>query len=219
MGGCKHPPFHFSPAALRVFRPRPADTSRASGEGKDGSDPPFLTAGAVSRGGGVNTGVNTRVNIFPPLCGGRSRLYVSLQEDSPARVRAGRSDPPRRAMFDALLRAFLVIGGISAVAAWTWPGVFPQADPVAVLVRYHTPNVYTGVVAWYYVAPGVGRVPHRPIPHQHVADLVRPDGRQSRAPVAPAPRGRFRRRRTARRSSSAKSITRSDPSRARAPNG
>ena len=58
-------------------------------------------------------------------------------------------------MLDALIRTFLVIGGISAVAAWTWPGVFPQADPVAVLVRYHTPNVYTGVVAWYYVAPGV----------------------------------------------------------------
>ena len=58
-------------------------------------------------------------------------------------------------MLDALLRAFLVIGGISAVCAWTWPGVFPEADPVAVLVRYHTPNVYTAVVAWYYVAPGV----------------------------------------------------------------
>ena len=58
-------------------------------------------------------------------------------------------------MLDALIRAFLVIGGISAVAAWTWPGMFPQADPVAVLVRYHTPNVYTAVVAWYYVAPGV----------------------------------------------------------------
>ena len=58
-------------------------------------------------------------------------------------------------MRDALLRAFLVIGGISAVAAWTWPGVFPEADPVAVLVRYHTPNVYTAVVAWYYLAPGV----------------------------------------------------------------
>ena len=27
--------------------------------------------------------------------------------------------------------------------------------PVAVLVRYHTPNVYRAVVAWYYVAPGV----------------------------------------------------------------
>ena len=58
-------------------------------------------------------------------------------------------------MLDALLRAFLVIGGISAVAAWTWPGVFPEADPVAVLVRYHTPNVYTAVVGWYYLAPGV----------------------------------------------------------------
>ena len=58
-------------------------------------------------------------------------------------------------MLDALIRAFLVVGGISAVAAWTWPGMFPQADPVAVLVRYHTPNVYTAVVAWYYVAPGV----------------------------------------------------------------
>ena len=33
--------------------------------------------------------------------------------------------------------------------------MFPQADPVAVLVRYHTPNFYTAVVAWYYVAPGV----------------------------------------------------------------
>ena len=58
-------------------------------------------------------------------------------------------------MRDALIRVFLVVGGISAVAAWTWPGMFPQADPVAVLVRYHTPNVYTAVVAWYYVAPGV----------------------------------------------------------------
>ena len=58
-------------------------------------------------------------------------------------------------MLDALIRAFLVVGGISAVAAWTWPGVFPQADPVAVLVRYHTPNFYIAVVAWYYVAPGV----------------------------------------------------------------
>ena len=51
--------------------------------------------------------------------------------------------------------ALFVIGGTSAVCAWTWPGVFPEADPVAVLVRYHTPNVYTAVVAWHDVAPGV----------------------------------------------------------------
>ena len=58
-------------------------------------------------------------------------------------------------MIDRLLRAVLVIGGVSAGCAWTWPGAFPEADPVAVLVRYHTPNVYTAVGAWYYVAPGV----------------------------------------------------------------
>ena len=58
-------------------------------------------------------------------------------------------------MLDRLIRALLVIGGVSAASAWTWPGAFPEADPVAVLVRYHTPNVYTAVVAWYYVAPGV----------------------------------------------------------------
>ena len=58
-------------------------------------------------------------------------------------------------MLDRLIRAFLVVGGVSVASAWTWPGAFPEADPVAVLVRYHTPNVYTAVVAWYYVAPGV----------------------------------------------------------------
>ena len=58
-------------------------------------------------------------------------------------------------MLDRLIRACLVIGGVSAASAWTWPGVFPEADPVAVLVRYHTPNFYAAVVAWYYVAPGV----------------------------------------------------------------
>ena len=58
-------------------------------------------------------------------------------------------------MCDRLLRAFLVVGGVSVACAWTWPGAFPEGDPVAVLVRYHTPNVYRAVVAWYYVAPGV----------------------------------------------------------------
>ena len=58
-------------------------------------------------------------------------------------------------MLDRLIRAFLVVGGVSVASAWTWPGAFPAADPVAVLVRYHTPNVYRAVVAWYYVAPGV----------------------------------------------------------------
>ena len=94
-------------------------------------------------------------HTHPPAGGGRSRPYVSLREGSPARARAGRSATPSGPICDALLRAFLVIGDISAACAWTWPGVFPKADLVAVLVRYHTPNVYAAVVAWYDVAPGV----------------------------------------------------------------
>ena len=94
-------------------------------------------------------------HTHPPAGGGRSRPYVSLREGSPARARAGRSATPSGPIRDALLRAFLAIGDISAACAWTWPVVFPKADPVAVLVRYHTPNVYAAVVAWYDVAPGV----------------------------------------------------------------
>ena len=41
-----------------------------------------------------------------------------------------------------LIRAFLVIGGVSAACAWTWPGAFPEGDPVAVLVHY-TPTKTT----------------------------------------------------------------------------
>ena len=113
--GVWHTTRPFFAVPVRVFRPRPDDTSRASGEGRDGSDPPFLTAGAVSRWGGVAPGV-----AHPPPPGwGRSRPYVSLREGSPARARAGRSATPRGPMRDALLRAFLVIGGISAACAWT----------------------------------------------------------------------------------------------------
>ena len=58
-------------------------------------------------------------------------------------------------MRDRLIRAFLVIGGVSAAGAWTWPGAFPEGDPVAVLVRVHTSTFYRVVVAWYDLAPGV----------------------------------------------------------------
>ena len=55
-------------------------------------------------------------------------------------------------MLDRLIRAFLVVRGVSVACTWTWPGAFPEADPVAVLVRYHTPNVYRAVVAWLEMA-------------------------------------------------------------------
>ena len=104
---------------------------------------------------GVRHGVRHRVRPPPRLRGGRSRLYVSLREGSSARTRAGRSAATRGPMLDRFIRGFLVVVGVSVGCAWTWPGAFPEADPVAVLVRYHTPNVYRAVVVWYYVAPGV----------------------------------------------------------------
>ena len=54
-------------------------------------------------------------------------------------------------MCDQLIPACLVIGGVSAACAWTWP----DGDPVVARVRDHTPNAYAAVVAWDDVAPGV----------------------------------------------------------------
>ena len=74
-------------------------------------------------------------------------MYPCRKAPRPAR---GPDDEQRRAprcLTDASA-AFLVVGGVSVGCAWTWPGVFPEADPVAVLVRSHTPNVYRAVVAW-----------------------------------------------------------------------
>ena len=154
-GGCPIPPFHFSASLFGFFvLDRPTRTAPAE-RGETGATPLILTAGAVRQGGGVPPSVPPGVPSLPRLRGGRSRLHVSLREGSPARTRAGRSAETSGPMLDRLIRAFLVVGGVSVACAWTWPGAFPEADPVAVLVRYHTPNVYRAVVAWYYVAPGV----------------------------------------------------------------
>ena len=155
-GGCPIPPFHCSLSLFGLFvLDRPTRTAPAERD-ETGATPPFRPLARFGEGG-VYHPVYHRVYHHPPprRRGGRSRPHVSLLEGSPARARAGRPDTPSGAMIDRLLRAVLVIGDVSAACAWTWPGAFPEADPVAVLVRFHTPNVYAAVVAWYYVAPGV----------------------------------------------------------------
>ena len=70
----------------------------------------------------------------------------------------GPDDQQRRAapcLTDSSAGSWSSAASVSGACAWTRPGAFPEADPVAVLVRYHTPNVYRAVVVWYYVAPGV----------------------------------------------------------------
>ena len=136
---------------------------------------------------GVSATVSGTVSAPPPrLRGGRSRLYVSLQEGSPARTRAGRQAATSGAMLDRRIRAFLVVGGVSVASAWTWPGAFPAADPVAVLVRLPHPKRVSRRRRVVLPRARRGRVPGRAIPHQHVADLVRPDGRPCGAPVPPS---------------------------------
>ena len=69
-GGVSHPTLPFFAVFVRVFRPRPCDPIRASGEGKYGSDPPLSTAGADRRRGGYHTGYHTRYHTPPHAFGG-----------------------------------------------------------------------------------------------------------------------------------------------------
>ena len=75
-GGVSHPPLPFVAVVVRLFVLRPADPNRASGEGRDGSDPPFCAAGAARRMGGVSHGVRHRVS--PPSPSGRSLPSVCI---------------------------------------------------------------------------------------------------------------------------------------------
>ena len=146
-GGVSHPPPSICRCRCSAFRPK---TGRPEPRQRErdvtGATPPFVPLARHGEGG-VSATVSGTVSAPPRLRGGRSRLYVSLQEGSPARTPAGRRAETSGGMFDRLIRAFLVVGGGSVASAWTWPGVFPEADPVAVLIRYHTPNVYRAVVA------------------------------------------------------------------------
>ena len=154
-GGCNSTPAMFPPAVFGFFVLDRTTRTAPAVKGRTGATPPFFAARAARRGGGASPGATPGATSPPRLWEGRSRQHVSLREGSPARARAGRRAETSGPMLDRLIRAFLVVGGVSVTCAWTWPGAFPEGDPVAVLVRYHTPTVYRAVVAWYYVAPGV----------------------------------------------------------------
>ena len=63
-------PASVSAVVVRVCRPRPADPNRASGEGEDGSDPPFLAAGAARRRRGCQARCQAPCQTPPPPFGG-----------------------------------------------------------------------------------------------------------------------------------------------------
>ena len=91
-GGVLHSAVSFVPAIVRVFRPRPSDPSRASGEGGDGSDPPLFCRWCGTARGGVTPGVTSGVTS-PRRWGVAPVFIVSLREGS----ERGRHDERRDA--------------------------------------------------------------------------------------------------------------------------
>ena len=154
-----HTHLPLSAGSVRCSRPRPADPSRAGGEGEDGSDPPFFAAGAARRVGGVPRRVPTPCPTRPPSPSGVAPVRIilaSLQEGSDARQRA-RADAPTSGAMTRRGGGFLMtVGSMSWWCEWHWPPVFPVDDPVTVLLHCHTPNLYRAVVAWQCVAPAAG---------------------------------------------------------------
>ena len=88
--GGSHPPFMF-PSALFGFvvLDRPTRTAPAV-RGETGATPPVSPLARHGEGRGLTPGLTPGITPLPRLRGGRSRLYVSLREGSPARTRAGR---------------------------------------------------------------------------------------------------------------------------------
>ena len=76
----------FFAVVVRVSPPRPADTNRASGEGEDGSDPPFFAAGAARLRGGCGTRCTTWCTTLPPAVGGVApvSMYPCWKAQTPA---------------------------------------------------------------------------------------------------------------------------------------
>ena len=69
-GGVSHPNLPFVAVVVRIFVLRPADPNRASGEGRDGSDPPFCAAGAALRMGGCQARCQAPCQTPSPPSGG-----------------------------------------------------------------------------------------------------------------------------------------------------
>ena len=133
---CRPP---FFAVSIRVFRPKPADPSRASGEGKDGSDPPFFAAGAARRWGGVPPRVTWGATPSPLAKRGRSRPKSSFQEGSNARPRGAngraderRDDAARRRVFADRRRHVLVVRvALCSPSMIPWPCSCTATHPIS----------------------------------------------------------------------------------------
>ena len=177
-----HTHFPFVPVDIGVFRPRPARPIRASGTGDDGSDPPFLTAGAVSRMGGCPTGCHARCHT--PSGVAPVRMYPCRKADRPARWPDG--PPPRGARGVTNSSAPFS----SSAASGPRPRGHDQARFRGRSRGRARPRSHAELLPRRRRVgrphARLGRVPRRAIPHQHITELGRQDGHPCGAPVPPA---------------------------------
>ena len=127
-GGVSHPPRPLFAVVVRRFVLRPADPNRASGEGKDGSDPPFCAAVAARRGGWCQP--RCQAPCQPPLAFGEVApvcMYPCRKAPRPAR---GPDDKQRRArcLTDSSARSCSSAASVSRPPG-RGPARFPRPIP------------------------------------------------------------------------------------------
>ena len=217
-GGVYHTTRPLFAVVVRVFRPRASVPIRASGDGKDGSDPPLFAAGADRLMGGCGTRCTAGCTTPPPAFVGVAPVLMSPCGKAPPPAR-GRDDEPQRPArcvtdFSAFSRHRRRKRRVRLDVAGPVPrrsrgGSRPLQHP-----RTFTAPSSRGTTlspAWRCSLPGNFSSAH---------PVSGSPGWASVWGSGPAfPRGRFRLRRTARRSSAARYITRSHSPRARPRNG
>ena len=179
-------PFYTVP--ILVFRPRPDDPNRASGEGLDGRRPPIFDRCRGQPMGLVWHQVWHLVwHTNSPAWGGSLPSVF---------IPAGRLPGPRAGRTIRLHRAARYVTHSyapslsSAASAQRAPGrgraCSPRPTPWPCSSATTRRTYYAAGRCLVLRRARRGRVPHGPISHQHVADPVRPDGRQCGAPVEPS---------------------------------
>ena len=185
-GGCPIPPPHCSLSLFGfVVLDRPTRTAPAE-RGETGATPPFSPLARFGKWGGVPPSVPPGVPS-PPAVGEVAPVcrYPCGKAPRPA---CGPDDEPRRAapcLTDSSARSWSSSASVSGA-----PGRGPARFPRPIPWRSSCPIPHPERVSRRrrVVLRGArrGGVPRRPISHQHIPDLVRPDGRPCGAPVPPA---------------------------------
>ena len=150
-GGCHTPTFHLSLSILVFFVLDRHDRSAPAEREMTGATPPFWPLTRIVEWGGVPPGITP--GVTPHYGVAPVRMYPCGKATRPGRGPDG--PPPRGARGVTNSSApFSSSAASGPRPPGRGPAVCPAADPVAVLVRVHTPNFYRAGVAWDDLTPG-----------------------------------------------------------------